>query len=229
MATAGGGRAEADGAGGARGLRKRRAGTGSTVADAATATTLFVRGVPPEATHGMLEKAFSAVGPVREAFLVDDKFAGRHRGIGFVKFALRRGRQSARSQRASPWAEGRGGRRGHKRGRIEEGKRRTLTPREEDPQAQAHKERRRERREERDAAAKARPPAAEGRRRAEADDEVDADAVAQRAGARRPDGRAHGGPGRAHARRAHRARGPASAALAAASASAWRARPTSAC
>eukprot|EP00793_Prasinoderma_coloniale_P004027 PRCOL_00006869-RA len=183
MATAGGGRAEADGAGGARGLRKRRAGTGSTVADAATATTLFVRGVPPEATHGMLEKAFSAVGPVREAFLVDDKFAGRHRGIGFIKFALAEDAKRALAESVAVGGKVVAVDVANKRGRIEEGKRRTLTPREEDPQALAHKERRRERREERDAAAKAKAArGGGGAARAEADDEVDADAVAQRAG-----------------------------------------------
>jgi nucleolar protein 4 len=52
------------------------------------ARTLFVRGVSYDATQSDLETAFAAVGPVRSAFLVGGADGGRHRGLGFVQFAL---------------------------------------------------------------------------------------------------------------------------------------------
>lgn len=51
------------------------------------ARTVFVRGLAYDASKDDLETAFAAVGPVRSAFVVGEG-AGKHKGVGFVQFAL---------------------------------------------------------------------------------------------------------------------------------------------
>jgi len=50
--------------------------------------SLFVRGLSHEVGDAELNDAFSAVGPVRHAFIIKDGKGGRHKGYGFVTFAL---------------------------------------------------------------------------------------------------------------------------------------------
>jgi nucleolar protein 4 len=50
--------------------------------------TVFVRGVSFEVGDAELTEAFSALGPVRNAFLIKAGKGGRHKGFGFVQFAL---------------------------------------------------------------------------------------------------------------------------------------------
>ncbi|KAI8801388.1 hypothetical protein BJ742DRAFT_716002 [Cladochytrium replicatum] len=58
--------------------------------------TLFVRGIPPDATTADLESFFSEIGPLRSCFVVStnpnnaagDSSLAPHRGFGFVQFAL---------------------------------------------------------------------------------------------------------------------------------------------
>ncbi len=50
--------------------------------------TLFVRNIAFDVDEAGLEAVFADVGPVRSAFLVKDKSQPRHKGFGFVQFAL---------------------------------------------------------------------------------------------------------------------------------------------
>jgi nucleolar protein 4 len=50
--------------------------------------SLFVRGLSYEVGDAELNDAFSAVGPVRHAFIIKDGKGGRHKGYGFVTYAL---------------------------------------------------------------------------------------------------------------------------------------------
>ncbi|PNH02383.1 putative RNA-binding protein C4F6.14, partial [Tetrabaena socialis] len=50
--------------------------------------TLFIRSVSFDAEESHLEAAFSEVGPVKQCFLVRVKGQPKHRGFGFVQFAL---------------------------------------------------------------------------------------------------------------------------------------------
>lgn len=50
--------------------------------------TLFVRGISFDVGETELTEAFSALGPVRHAFIVKDNRTGRHKGYGFVQYAL---------------------------------------------------------------------------------------------------------------------------------------------
>ena len=50
--------------------------------------TVFVRNISYEVDDKALEEAFQDVGPVRQAFLVKDKGQQRHKGFGYVQFAL---------------------------------------------------------------------------------------------------------------------------------------------
>lgn len=52
------------------------------------ARTVFVRGLAYDASKDDLEAAFAAVGPVRSAFVVGAGAGGKHKGVGFVQFAL---------------------------------------------------------------------------------------------------------------------------------------------
>ena len=102
------------------------------------------------------------MGPVREAFLIDDKFEGGHRGIGFVKFVLA---DDAGRALAAEGGVAVAGKRvavdvANKRDKLEKGQRRTLKPRAEDAQGEAHKAARKARREAKDAQAKAAAAAA---------------------------------------------------------------------
>jgi len=52
------------------------------------AATIFVRGLPFEATNEQLEGIFEDVGPIRECFVIPSKKEGiANKGIGFVQFA----------------------------------------------------------------------------------------------------------------------------------------------
>lgn len=50
--------------------------------------TVFVRGVSFDATEKDLEALFSDVGPVKHSFLVRQKGQARHKGFGFVQYAI---------------------------------------------------------------------------------------------------------------------------------------------
>ena len=50
--------------------------------------TCFVRNLPYDMTSHQLEEHFGATGPVKEAFVVQDKKTGKGRGIGFVSFSI---------------------------------------------------------------------------------------------------------------------------------------------
>jgi nucleolar protein 4 len=50
--------------------------------------TVFVRNVSYDVDDKGLEEAFNDVGPVRQAFLVREKGQARHKGYGYVQFAL---------------------------------------------------------------------------------------------------------------------------------------------
>lgn len=50
--------------------------------------TVFVRGVSFDADEKAVEAAFSDVGPVKSCFLVRQKGDAKHKGFGFVQFAL---------------------------------------------------------------------------------------------------------------------------------------------
>lgn len=52
------------------------------------ARTVFVRNVAFDVTDGGLEEVFGDVGPVRQCFLVKSKGEAKHRGFGFVQFAI---------------------------------------------------------------------------------------------------------------------------------------------
>lgn len=52
------------------------------------ARTVFIRGVSFDADDKQLEELFSNVGPVKQCFLVRPKGATRHKGMGFVTYAL---------------------------------------------------------------------------------------------------------------------------------------------
>lgn len=51
--------------------------------------TLFVKGVSYGVEKDGLEEAFTAVGPVRNCFVVRTKGEAQHKGYGYVQFALR--------------------------------------------------------------------------------------------------------------------------------------------
>lgn len=57
-------------------------------ADKKDPRTVFVRGVSFDIGDAELEAAFSAVGPVRHSFLIKAGRNGKHKGFGFVQFAL---------------------------------------------------------------------------------------------------------------------------------------------
>lgn len=50
--------------------------------------TVFVRGLAPTVDDDQLADTFSSIGPVKHAFLVKDRSTGKHKGFGFVQFAL---------------------------------------------------------------------------------------------------------------------------------------------
>lgn len=52
------------------------------------ARTVFVRNVSFDVDESKLEETFSDIGPVRQCFLVKTKGQQRHRGFGFVQYAL---------------------------------------------------------------------------------------------------------------------------------------------
>jgi nucleolar protein 4 len=55
----------------------------------ATSRTVFVRGISFSSGKDEVEKAFEAVGPIRKCFLVQAKGDAKHKGYGYVQFALR--------------------------------------------------------------------------------------------------------------------------------------------
>ncbi|KAE8268331.1 hypothetical protein A4X09_0g4012 [Tilletia walkeri] len=60
-----------------------------------TGTTLFVSRLPYEATSTDLETFFSAIGPLRRAFVVTDPVTRFSKGVGYVNFALPEDAQAA--------------------------------------------------------------------------------------------------------------------------------------
>jgi hypothetical protein len=50
--------------------------------------TVFVRNISYDVDDKVLEEAFNDVGPVRQAFIVKDKGEQRHKGYGYVQFAI---------------------------------------------------------------------------------------------------------------------------------------------
>lgn len=50
--------------------------------------TVFVRNISFDVDDKALEEAFNDVGPVRQAFIVKEKGQQRHKGYGYVQFAL---------------------------------------------------------------------------------------------------------------------------------------------
>lgn len=50
--------------------------------------TCFVRRISTDVNEEQLLDLFGTVGPVKKAFLVQDKGAAKHKGYGFVKFAI---------------------------------------------------------------------------------------------------------------------------------------------
>lgn len=50
--------------------------------------TVFVRGVSFDVQDRELNDFFSDIGPVRQAFLVKSRGGAKHKGYGFVQFAL---------------------------------------------------------------------------------------------------------------------------------------------
>jgi len=73
---------------------KRHTQTRSCVHNALTCTyaqdnrTVFVRGIAFGIEQQPFEEAFSDVGPVKQCFLVRDKGAARHKGCGYVQYAV---------------------------------------------------------------------------------------------------------------------------------------------
>jgi nucleolar protein 4 len=61
---------------------------GATADAQKDARTLFVRGVSFGVDEAGLEQVFSAVGPIKQCFLVRQKGDAHHKGFGFVQFAL---------------------------------------------------------------------------------------------------------------------------------------------
>lgn len=50
--------------------------------------TLFVRGLPFEATSKDLEDFFGEIGPIRKCFVVTEKGSDKNKGFGYVHYAL---------------------------------------------------------------------------------------------------------------------------------------------
>ncbi|XP_024539975.1 RNA-binding protein 28 [Selaginella moellendorffii] len=71
------------------------------------ARTVFVRGLPLTLSDAQLEEAFSDIGPVRRAFTVKDKATNKHRGFGFVQFAIAEDAQRAVASKNDSSMEGR--------------------------------------------------------------------------------------------------------------------------
>lgn len=59
-----------------------------TCAPAQDSRTVFVKGVAFGIEQQAFEEAFSDVGPVQRCFLVRDKGAAKHKGVGFVQYAV---------------------------------------------------------------------------------------------------------------------------------------------
>jgi nucleolar protein 4 len=60
-------------------------GAGGGAGGGADAPSIFVRGLPFTATDESLTAHFSAVAPVRRAFVVRDRVTHESRGFGFVQ------------------------------------------------------------------------------------------------------------------------------------------------
>ena len=60
--------------------------------------TVFVRGVSFDADDQEFNDFFSDIGPVRQAFLVKSKGGAKHKGFGFVHFALQEDAERATAE-----------------------------------------------------------------------------------------------------------------------------------
>ena len=67
---------------------KEDAPTVSSPSSSIDPRTVFVRRISEEVDEAMLTEAFSAVGPVRRAFLIRDTNSKKHKRYGFVQYAL---------------------------------------------------------------------------------------------------------------------------------------------
>ena len=68
---------------------------------------VFVRGLAASATKESVEALFADLGPIRNCFLVTDKGSNKHKGFGFVQFALAEDAQRAATQITGTEFEGR--------------------------------------------------------------------------------------------------------------------------
>mmetsp|Transcript_3372 Transcript_3372/g.9016 ORF Transcript_3372/g.9016 Transcript_3372/m.9016 type:complete len:592 (-) Transcript_3372:658-2433(-) len=114
----------------AKGKKGKEADDGKQMGGAKDNRTVFVRGVAFSVDQQPFEEAFSDVGPVKQCFLVRDKGAPKHKGCGFVQYAL-----PEDAQRALQEMNGRmlGGRKlqvelANKRAPLEERKRKRQQP-----------------------------------------------------------------------------------------------------
>ena len=92
--------------------------------------TLFVRGLPFDATNQDLEEFFGDIGPIRKCFVVTDKSSEgtfRNKGFGYVHYALEEDAQAAIDKLKNTKFKG-------KKLRIEFAKRKSETHHEEQPE-----------------------------------------------------------------------------------------------
>eukprot|EP00798_Chlamydomonas_sp_ICE-L_P004941 gene4941-34712_t len=69
--------------------------------------TLFVRGISFDTEAEALEAVFSEIGPVKQCFLIKDKDALKHRGFGFVQYAVEEDAAMAADQLNGTMVDGR--------------------------------------------------------------------------------------------------------------------------
>jgi nucleolar protein 4 len=62
------------------------------------ARSLFIRNIAYGVDEAALEEVFADVGPVRQAFLVRAKGEQKHRGFGFVQYAIQEDAQRAQAE-----------------------------------------------------------------------------------------------------------------------------------
>lgn len=70
-------------------------------------TTCFVRNLPFSINDDKLTEMFSEIGPVKKAFLVREKGSDKHKGYGFVTFALKEDAEKAAKKLGGKKEDGR--------------------------------------------------------------------------------------------------------------------------